>query len=62
MQVFFEQASSKIKVATSKISHDNEKLESVLLVAAYHIVLTERIQKRTAMFLAQAKKEWPVSR
>jgi len=49
-------------VATSKISHDNEKLESVLLVAASHIVHTVRIQLRTVTFLAQAKKEWPVSR
>jgi hypothetical protein len=54
---FFQQASSKIEVATSKISHDNEKLGSFLLVAASHIVHTERIQQRTAKFLAQAKKE-----
>jgi len=51
-----------MKVATSKISHDNEKTGSFLLVAASHIVHTERIRQRTATFLAQAKKERPVSR
>jgi hypothetical protein len=53
---FFERAYSKIKVATSKISHENEKLESFLLVAASRVVHTERIQQKTAAFLAQSEE------
>lgn len=55
-EFFFERVYSKIKVATSKISHENEKLESFLLVAASRIVHTERIQQRTATFLAQSEE------
>jgi len=55
-EIFFERAYSKIKVATSKISHENEKLESFLLAAASRIVHTERTRQKTAAFLAQSEE------